>query len=70
MRRSAVTTADREDPMNTEMGTGKYQRLLEAHVPIILTTRADSVRARIASCAVAMPVAHARRQALLATRCR
>ena len=31
--------------------------------PIILTSRADSVRSRIASCAVAMLVAHARRQA-------
>jgi phosphate acetyltransferase len=32
-----------------------------ARVPIILTSRADSVRARIASCAVAMLAAHARR---------
>jgi phosphotransacetylase len=31
-----------------------------ARVPIILTSRADSVRARIASCAVAMQAAHAR----------
>jgi phosphate acetyltransferase len=31
-----------------------------ARVPIILTSRADSVRARIASCAVAMLAAHAR----------
>jgi phosphotransacetylase len=38
-----------------------------ARVPVILTSRADSVRARIASCAVAMLVAHARRQALQAT---
>jgi phosphate acetyltransferase len=37
--------------------------VLGARVPIILTSRADSVRARIASCAVAMLVAHARRQA-------
>ena len=36
--------------------------VLGARVPIILTSRADSVRARIASCAVAMLVAHARRQ--------
>jgi len=35
--------------------------VLGARVPIILTSRADSVRARIASCAVAMLVAHARR---------
>ena len=35
-----------------------------AKVPIILTSRADSVRARIASCAVAMLAAHARRGAL------
>jgi phosphotransacetylase len=34
-----------------------------ARVPIILTSRADSVRARIASCGVAMLAAHARRQA-------
>ena len=37
--------------------------VLGARVPIILTSRADSVRSRIASCAVAMLVAHARRQA-------
>ena len=36
--------------------------VLGARVPIILTSRADSVRARIASCAVAMRVAHARRK--------
>jgi len=35
-----------------------------ARVPIILTSRADSVRARIASCGVAMLAAHARRAAL------
>jgi phosphotransacetylase len=35
--------------------------VLGARVPIILTSRADSVRSRIASCAVAMLVAHARR---------
>jgi phosphate acetyltransferase len=35
--------------------------VLGARVPIILTSRADSVRARIASCAVATLVAHARR---------
>ena len=40
--------------------------VLGARVPIILTSRADSVRSRIASCAVAMLAAHARRQALLA----
>ena len=38
--------------------------VLGARVPIILTSRADSVRSRIASCGVAMLVAHARRQAL------
>jgi phosphate acetyltransferase len=37
--------------------------VLGARVPIILTSRADSVRARIASCAVAMLAAHARREA-------
>jgi phosphate acetyltransferase len=36
--------------------------VLGARVPVILTSRADSVRARIASCAVAMQVAHARRK--------
>jgi phosphotransacetylase len=40
--------------------------VLGARVPIILTSRADSVRARIASCAVAMRVAHARRKTLQA----
>jgi len=38
--------------------------VLGARVPVILTSRADSVRSRIASCAVAMLVAHARRQKL------
>jgi phosphate acetyltransferase len=37
--------------------------VLGARVPIILTSRADSVTARLASCAVASLVAHARRQA-------
>jgi phosphotransacetylase len=40
--------------------------VLGARVPIILTSRADSVRSRSASCAVAMLAAHARRQALQA----
>jgi phosphate acetyltransferase len=35
-----------------------------ARVPIILTSRADSVRSKIASCAVAVLTAHARRQSL------
>ena len=35
--------------------------VLGAKVPIILTSRADSVRARIASCGVAMLAAHASR---------
>jgi phosphate acetyltransferase/phosphate butyryltransferase len=35
--------------------------VLGARVPIILTSRADSVRARMASCGVAVLVAHARR---------
>ena len=38
--------------------------VLGARVPIILTSRADSVRSRIASCAVAVLAARARRQAL------
>jgi phosphotransacetylase len=37
--------------------------VLGARVPVVLTSRADSVRSRIASCAVAKLVAHARRQA-------
>ena len=36
--------------------------VLGARVPVILTSRADSVRARIASCGVAKLVAHTRRQ--------
>jgi len=38
--------------------------VLGARVPIILTSRADSVRSRIASCGVAMLAAHARRKNL------
>jgi len=38
--------------------------VLGARVPIILTSRADNVRARLASCAVAVLVATARRQKL------
>jgi phosphate acetyltransferase len=34
--------------------------VLGARVPVILTSRADSVRSRIASCAVAVQVARAR----------
>ena len=37
--------------------------VLGARVPIVLTSRADGVRSRIASCAVAMLTAHARRGA-------
>jgi len=36
--------------------------VLGARVPIILTSRADSVRSRIASCAVAVMAAHAKRR--------
>jgi phosphate acetyltransferase len=35
--------------------------VLGARVPVILTSRADSVRSRMASCAVAVLYAHARR---------
>ena len=35
--------------------------VLGARVPIILTSRADNVRTRMASCAVAMLMAHTRR---------
>jgi phosphotransacetylase len=38
--------------------------VLGARVPIILTSRADSVRVRMASCGVAVLVAHARRHGL------
>lgn len=38
--------------------------VLGTRVPVILTSRADSVRARMASCAVAVLVAHARREQL------
>ena len=41
--------------------------VLGARVPIILTSRADTVRSKIASCAVAVIAAHARRQARVAT---
>jgi phosphate acetyltransferase len=37
--------------------------VLGTRVPIILTSRADDVRTRMASCAVAVLIAHARRQA-------
>ena len=37
--------------------------VLGARVPVILTSRADSVRSRLASCAVAVLAAHARRSA-------
>jgi phosphotransacetylase len=40
--------------------------VLGARVPIILTSRADSVRSRIASCAVAMLAVHARTRSLQA----
>src|SRR4030095_14503393 len=40
--------------------------VLGGRVPVILTSRADSVRSRIASCAVAKLIAHARRQAATA----
>jgi phosphotransacetylase len=36
--------------------------VLGARVPVILTSRADSLRSRIASCAVAVLAAHARRR--------
>jgi phosphotransacetylase len=40
--------------------------VLGARVPIILTSRADTVRSKIASCAVAVLAAHARRRGLKA----
>jgi phosphate acetyltransferase len=44
--------------------------VLGARVPIVLTSRADSPRARMASCAVAVLYADARRKALAAATCR
>jgi phosphotransacetylase len=41
--------------------------VLGARVPTILTSRADNVRSRIGSCAVALLAAHARRQQLQAS---
>jgi len=41
--------------------------VLGARVPVVLTSRSDSVRSRIASCGVAVLAAHARRRALQAT---
>ncbi|MCC7548366.1 MAG: phosphate acetyltransferase [Burkholderiales bacterium] len=41
--------------------------VLGARVPIVLTSRADSLMSRLASCAVASMVAHARRSALKVT---
>ncbi|TAN64143.1 MAG: enoyl-CoA hydratase, partial [Magnetospirillum sp.] len=35
--------------------------VLGARVPVVLTSRADSAKARLASCAVAVLFAHARR---------
>jgi phosphate acetyltransferase len=43
--------------------------VLGARVPIILTSRADSVRARMASCAIAVLYAHARRSAAKIVAC-
>jgi phosphotransacetylase len=40
--------------------------VLGARVPVILTSRADSLRSRVASCAVAVMAAHARRKAAVA----
>jgi len=42
--------------------------VLGARVPIILTSRADTIRSRIASCAIAVLAAHGRRQSLQAAR--
>jgi phosphate acetyltransferase len=39
--------------------------VLGAKVPVILTSRADSLRARMASCALAVLVAHAKRQTIV-----
>jgi phosphotransacetylase len=38
--------------------------VLGARVPVVLTSRADTARARIASCAIAMLAVHARRATL------
>jgi len=44
--------------------------VLGARVPVILTSRADSVRTRMASCGVALLLAHAYRSASLVDACR
>ena len=44
-------------------GSDSAGLVLGARVPVVLTSRADSVRARVASCAVAVLAAHARRSA-------
>jgi phosphate acetyltransferase len=46
-------------------GAGAAGIVLGARVPIVLTSRADSVRARMASCAVAVLYADARRRMVL-----
>jgi phosphotransacetylase len=43
--------------------------VLGARVPVILTSRADSVEARTASCAVAMLAVHAKRQGIGRVKC-
>jgi phosphotransacetylase len=43
------------------LGADSAGLVLGARVPIVLTSRADGVRARIASCAVGMLSVHARR---------
>ena len=43
--------------------TAEREIPLGARVPSMLTSRADSVMSRLASCAIAVLVAHARRKA-------
>jgi phosphate acetyltransferase len=58
---------DKQQVMNGEqltflIGADAAGIVLGARLPIILTSRADSLRARLASCAAAMLLAHAGRQ--------
>lgn len=59
-----VAKAQSPEPQRTPQAQNQAPEpglVLGARVPIILTSRADSVRSRIASCAIAMLAAQARR---------
>ena len=52
---------DGGDTLTVVAARGYEDPVLGARVPIILTSRADSVRSKIASCGVAALLAHARK---------